>query len=167
MTINPLLFSLLTLSFSFHTFAASATPQQIEQLIKIEHWDQFKSALLKQSMPNMKSATEELILEQLQQNQPISAEQQALIIQVSDIMINDMIEQVDEKKFLANIRSAYQSLSQEQAQALLHVYKQPDMQNAGQNIPMMIAKIVDTSSNDFNEIIHLDEIQSIIRENPK
>ena len=167
MTIKPYLYSLFILSFSFHTFAASATQQQIDQLIKIEHWDQFKPALLKQSMPNMKSATEELMFDQLQYKQALSAEQQALIIQISDIMINDMIEQVDEKVFLTNIRTAYQTLSQEQAQALINVYQQPNMQNAGQNVPIMIAKIVDTSSNDFNKIINLEDIQNIIRENQK
>lgn len=167
MKIKSYIFSIFLLSFSFQTFAASATSQQIDQLIKLEYWNQFKPALLKQSMPNMKSATEELMFDQLQYRQALSAEKQALIIQISDIMINDMIEQVDEKVLLSNIRAAYQALSQEQAQALINVYQQPNMQNAGQNTPIIIAKIVDASSNDFNKLVNLDDIQSIIRENQK
>lgn len=167
MTIKPLIASIFLLSLSFQTFAAPASSQQIDQLIKLEHWEQFKPALLKQGMPNMKSATEELMFDQFQQKQSLSAEQQALIIQISDIMINDMIEQVDEKKFLANIRAAYQTLNQEQVQALLEFYQQPNMQNAGQNIPVIIAHVVDASSNDFNQLVGLEDIQNIIRENQK
>lgn len=167
MKIKPYVFSIFLFGLSFQTFAAPATTQQIEQLVKLEHWDQFKPALLKQSMPNMKAATEELMLEQIQQSnpQPITADQQVLIIQISDIMINDMIERVDEQTFLNNIRAAYQTLSKAQAAALLNVYKKPHMQNAGKNIPVMIAHMVDASTNDFNKLISLTEIQDIIREN--
>lgn len=168
MKIKPYVFSIFLLSFAIQTFAAPATPQQIEQLIKVEHWDQFKPALLKQSMPNMKAATEELMLDQMQQaRHQISAEQQALIIQVSDIIINDMIENVDEKTFLNNIHAAYQSFNKDQADALLKVYQKPHMKDAGKNIPVMIAHMIDVSTNDFNQLISSAEIQNIIQDAQK
>ncbi len=103
-------------------------------------------------------------LAELEIPRPISAQHQVSLTKITDIVINDMIEQIDEKKINRNIKNAYKELSQEQAAALIELYQQPSMKNIGKKIPTSFAYSIDSSTNDFIELIQSEIIQNTIRE---
>lgn len=155
----------LVLGFiSFQAYAAPSTNQQVEKIIEIEHWSQLKSALITNGLPNLKSITEDTLITELEIPRPISAQHQVSLTKITDILINDMIEQIDEKKINRNIKNAYKELSQEQAAALIELYQQPSMKNIGKKIPISFAYSIDSSTNDFIELIQSEIIQNTIRE---
>lgn len=163
MTIKNYLIALLFITFSLETFAAPATAQQVEQLVKIEHWDELKPALVNQGLPNFKAFIEQSMIQLLKIPQPISAHHQVFIMQITDLVVNDAIEQIDEKNLIKNMSKAYQNLSTEQAAALLQLYQQPMMQNAAKKSPVAMAYNIDNGIQDFLELIDSDQIKTAIQ----
>lgn len=158
---------LLLLFLSFETFAAPATNKQIDQIIEIENWRNLKSELLLHGLPKIKDMTEANMVNQFRVPRPISADQQIFFLELSDIFINDMIEQIDEKQLFKNLHQAYQSLSVEQIDSLIEMYSHPQMRQAGKKSPLVVAKSLDQSVDIMNHLIGLDEIKKIAKESQK
>lgn len=155
----------LFLSFSsLHTFAAPATDQQADTLIKIEHWNQLKPALAANGLPKFKSTTEAALIEQMGLPKPISAHNQVTIMQITDIVVNDLVDQIDEKALMNNAKHLYKQLSHEQADALIQLYQKPTMKDAGKKLPQTLAYTIDVSADDFNQLIQSQKVQEFIKE---
>lgn len=159
--------TLLLLFLGVEIFAAPATNKQIDQIIEIENWRNLKSELQLYGMPKIKDMTEANIINQFGLTRPISADQQIFFLELSDILINDMIVQIDEKQLLKNLHQTYQSLSYEQISALIETYSHPQMRQAGQKLPLVMAKTLDQSVDILNYLIGLDEIKKIAKESQK
>lgn len=144
-------------------FAVPATDQQVEQILKIEQWDQLKKAIIQNGLPNLKSMIESSFISSSQIPQPISADQQVLIKQISDIMVNDSINQIDETKLLNNVRKAYKNLTQEQAQAYIEFYQKDGMQLAGRKAPQIIVYGLNSGTDSLSDILNSPEIKKAIQ----
>jgi hypothetical protein len=158
--ILPLFFSI----YSLQTFAAPATDHQVETLIKIENWNKLKPALAANGLPNLKSATKDALIEQFGLAKPISAQNQEKFTEITDIVMNDLINQIDEKELINNVKHMYKQLSQEQVNAIIELYQKPSMKDAGKKFPQSLAYTIDISSNDFNQLIQSKEVQAFVKE---
>lgn len=156
--------TLFFLILSFETFAAPATNKQIDQIIEIENWRNLKSELLLHGIPKIKDMTEANMINQFGVQRPISADQQIFFLELSDILINDMIEQIDEKKLFKNLHQTYQSLSEEQIASMIKIHSHPQMQQVGKKLPLILAKSLDQSVDILNHLIGLEEIKKIAKE---
>lgn len=164
MTIKPTKILILFFFFlSIESFAAPEKNKQIDQIIEIENWKNFKSELLQHGMPKLKDITEANIMNTFHISRPITADQQIFLMELSDIIINDMIEQIDDKQLLKNVNQSYQSLTQEQINSLIELYSNPKMQQVGKKIPLMLAKTLDQTSELFNNILNSEEIKKIAK----
>ena len=74
------------------------------------------------------------------------------------------------EKAKLDLANAEQSVEQElatakvKAAALIELYQQPSMKNIGKKIPTSFAYSIDSSTNDFIELIQSEIIQNTIRE---
>lgn len=159
---NKIALLILSLS-SFQVMASPATDQQVQELVQLENWNQLKSALIKNGLPTFKSSVEDSLIEHLQIPQPISAQNQLMIMQISDITVNDTVDQINEAKLIQDISQAYKRLSSEEIAALIELYKKPNMQNAAKKSPILIAQSIDQATEDFTQLLHSNEIINTVK----
>lgn len=144
-------------------FAAQATDQQVEKIIELEHWTHLKEAVIQNGLPNLKNLIEDSFIQNTGIPQPISAHEQIIIMQISDIIVNDTISQIDEKKLLTNVRRAYKNLTQEQAKAVINLYQSNDMRNAGEKAPQIIAYGTNLGLNTLSDILNSPEVKKAVQ----
>lgn len=149
---------------SFQTYAQPASKEQIQKIIEIEHWNELKTALTQNGLTHLKNSTEQALTQQMQIPQPVSAKEKKLIKQMTDIIIDDLIAQIDQNRVEKNITQAYQHLTDEQAHALIQLYTQPNMIDVGKKFPATIAYTLDGSIQDFMNLVESKQIKSVVKE---
>ncbi len=161
---NLFAIGILSLGLSSYSHAKPATEKQIQQLIEQENWANIKSLYQQQPLTKSKEVLEKSLALQLSPNTKISANQQALIMQMADIIINDAIEHIDTERVQHELSKAFSHYSYEQAQAILKMYQHPEVKKNLNNTPSLYIDALDLYTDDFQELLQSENIQKFIME---
>ena len=124
MKIPATLFLLAALTLSLPVHAAPASPESVEQLLKLMQVDKLMSATFDQMNGVMKTA-----MQQVTKGKPLSADEQAIVDKQQQKMIAILKEEMSWDKLKDDYVRIYQgTFSQEEIDSLLAFYKSPACQ---------------------------------------